>query len=113
MKRSCRTCRWFRPDANRQSGRCTNPDLEQDPDLYLHIRARELHCRRGWDNDLWSATPDDIVLEIRFKTPDQDPTTRPALESILGQAEARTVEAIVRDWDALAEAEANTNSPRP
>lgn len=37
------------------------------------VRDQELHCRKGWGNDLWQAAPDDVVLEIRTLDPDADP----------------------------------------
>lgn len=41
------------------------------------VRELELHCRKGWGNDLWQAAPDDVVLEIRTLDPDADPSAPP------------------------------------
>ena len=114
MKRSCRTCRWFRPDSDGQTGICTNPELEDELGLQATVRGRELHCRQGWNNDRWAAAADDIVLEIRVKSPAlerADRQVRRVEESV--ESELRTVEAIVRAWDEPTGAEANPDSPRP
>lgn len=82
--------------------------------MQLAVRARELHCRRGWNDDHWAAAPDDIVLEVRFR-PDEpgtdDSARKPASTHQI--IELRSVEAIVSAWDDPARAEADTLSPRP
>lgn len=114
MMRSCRTCRWFRPNPDERAGRCVNPDIEAELGLQLAVRAKELHCRRGWNDDHWSAAPDDIVLEVRFKSPGQNGEdsgrTSVASERTI---ELRSVESIVSAWDAPVEAGTNPDSPRP
>ena len=114
MMRSCRTCRWYRPDPDERTGRCANPEFEAEPGLQLTVRAKELHCRRGWNDDRWTAATDDIVLEIRFKAPgqaDEEPVRKPATSQ--RAIELRSVESIVSAWDEPARAEADTQSPRP
>ena len=79
------------------------------------VRARELHCRRGWSDDRWMPTRDDRVLEVRFKSPQADRSSQP-LETPEPSArlDARTVESIVMAWEEpTVRAEANGDSPRP
>lgn len=90
-----------------------NPELEQELGLQPNVRSRELHCRRGWNDDLWSATSDDIVLEVRFKTPAQERSAHSIEQPVEPRDQDQTVEAIVRGWDEPASAEANDDSPRP
>ncbi|MGH2548376.1 MAG: hypothetical protein ACRDHN_03250 [Thermomicrobiales bacterium] len=34
------------------------------------VRDLELRCRKGWSNDLWEASTEDVVLDIRSLLPD-------------------------------------------
>lgn len=114
MTRSCRTCRWFRPESDGQSGTCANPDLKEELGLHVAVRARELHCRQGWNNDRWQAATDDIVLEIRVKSPASDRPFASDDDLTARFAErAQTVESIVQAWDETERAETNRDSPRP
>lgn len=101
MTRSCQTCRWFRPDGDGQTGRCTNRELEIELGIQAAVRAKELHCRRGWNDDKWTATSEDIVLEIRVKTPltDRD-SARHEETGHVRATEFRSVESVVSSWDA-------------
>jgi hypothetical protein len=36
------------------------------------VRDLELRCRKGWSNDLWEASAEDVVLDIRNMLPDGD-----------------------------------------
>jgi hypothetical protein len=90
-----------------------NPDLEQELGLTLFVRSRDLHCRRGWNDDKWSAASDDIVLDVRFKSPARDLHEPSGDNSVTKRDEARSIEAIVLAWDEPARAEANADSPRP
>jgi hypothetical protein len=67
--RCCRTCRWY-VRGNSEQGSCSNPQMVTELGFSPAVRDLELHCRRGWNNDLWQASPDDLVLEIRTKQPD-------------------------------------------
>jgi len=114
MTRSCQTCRWFRPDGDGQAGRCTNQELELELGFQAAVRGKELHCRRGWSDDKWTATSEDIVLEIRVKTPltDRDSSRREET----GQVRAngfRSVESVVSSWDAAVVRPVNVDPPHP
>jgi hypothetical protein len=90
-----------------------NPELEQELGLQPQVRGRELHCRRGWNDDLWSASADDIVLEVRFKTPARERSADAVGDALEDRDGVPTVEAIVQAWDEPARAEAMSESPRP
>ena len=113
MTRSCRTCRWFQPDPDGNMGICANPELGQELGLPIPVRSRELHCRKGWGNDRWEAAAQDIVLEIRVKSPASDRADQGIEDSAPSMTVSRSIEAIVRAWDEPETAEANPDSPRP
>jgi hypothetical protein len=114
MTRSCRTCRWYRPDDDGASGTCANADLEQELGFQALVRAKELHCRRGWNDDRWRAAADDIVLDVRFRSPGRGREVGPGNESDSRRPTSfRTAESIVDGWSGQARAEANDGSPQP
>lgn len=70
--RCCRTCRWYVRE-NGGQGSCSNPQMVTELGFAPSVRELELHCRKGWNSDLWQASADDVVLEIRTKQPDAQP----------------------------------------
>jgi hypothetical protein len=54
IQRKCGSCRHFRPGETGASGECGHPDRRALLGLVM-VRAQELHCRRGLNEDEWEA----------------------------------------------------------
>lgn len=69
QSRCCRTCQWY-VRANGGQGACSNPQIVTEVGFSPAVRDLELRCRKGWNNDLWEASAEDVVLDIRSMLPD-------------------------------------------
>jgi hypothetical protein len=52
-RRVCESCLYFESAGFAKNGWCHHPDRRASTDVRLIVRANELACRNGWDNDLW------------------------------------------------------------
>ena len=68
---ACDSCRFFRADSSRRFGTCRHPK-HQHTGIEITVRARELHCYRGFGIDDWmprligeATEPQDLLVSER------------------------------------------------